>query len=110
MIRIEEELKTLMLKDVSFVLDDKVIKRGRIKWYNTKHNFIKFKIEHQGETKEWELTYPFKIERQGDGYLFNYALSAFCPRTETSYWKMKMMNKSEACKMHDNFLFIISNT
>jgi hypothetical protein len=107
--RIEEELKTLMLQDVSFIVDDKVIKRGRIKIYNTKHNFIKFKLESGGETKEWELTYPFKIEKLQKGYLFNYCLSAFCPRTETAFWKMKMMDKSESSKIHDNHLFVIPN-
>jgi hypothetical protein len=84
--RIEEELKSLMLKDVSFVLDDKVIRKGKIRIYNTKHNFIKFKIESDGEVKEWEITYPFRVDKVKNGLLFNYALSAFCPRTETSYW------------------------
>lgn len=104
--RIEETLKTLILRNVSFVLDGRVVRQGKINIFNTKQNFIKFKIENDGDVKEWELSYPFNIVDTDTGYIFDYCLSAFCPRTEESYWRMKAMNKSEASKMHDNYLYV----
>jgi hypothetical protein len=106
MTRIEDQLKELMLQNVSFILDGKVIKQGKIKIFNTKQNFIKFKIEHDDEVKEWELTYPFKVTPMDNGFLFDYSLSAFCPRTETAYWKMKLADKSQASKLYDNYLYV----
>lgn len=106
--RIEEQLKDLVLKNVGFYIDGKPIKQGRIKLFNTKQCFIKFKIEQDGELKEWELPYPFKMKKLSNGYIFDYCLSAFAPRTEDSYWKMLLMDKSEASKLHNNWLYVLN--
>jgi len=107
MIRIEENLKELVLQKLSFVVDGRVIKEGMVKLYNTKQNFIKFKIENDGQEKDWELTYPYKILKQDSGYLFDYTLSAFCPRTEDVYWKMFMMNRDDSSRLYNNYLFVV---
>lgn len=106
--RMEEQLKELILKNVDFQLDGKTIKKGKIKIFNTKQFFIKFKLENEGAVKEYELPYPFKIKKISNGYLFDYSLSAFIPRTEEMYWKMLLMNKSEASKLHNNYLFVLT--
>lgn len=108
MIRIEEKLKELVFRNIAFIVDDKVIKQGKVNVFNTKQNFIKFKIEIDGNLKEWELSYPFTIRDVDDGYIFDYCLSAFCPRTEDAYWKMKLMDKSGASKMHNNYLHVVT--
>lgn len=102
----EENLKELMLKTVDFQLDGKSIKKGKIKVFNTKQFHIKFSMEHEGDIKDFELPYPFKITKCPEGYLFNYALSAFIPRTEEIFWKLKCMNKSESSRLHDNHLYV----
>ena len=106
--RIEDKLKNLILRKVSFVVDGKTIKQGKINVINTKQNFIKFKIDNSVDVKEWELSYPYDIRATDNGYSFDYSLSAFCPRTEESYWKMKLMNKSESSKLHDNYLYVVT--
>jgi hypothetical protein len=106
MFRIEEQLKDIILKNVDFQVDGKSIKRGKIKVFNSKQFFIRFKLETVDKIQEYDLPYPFRIEKTPDGYLFDYSLSAFCPRTEELYWKMKIMNKSEASRLHDNYLHV----
>jgi hypothetical protein len=106
--RIEDKLKNLILRNISFILDGKTIKRGKINILNTKQNFIKFKIDNGVDVKEWELSYPYDIKTIENGYIFDYSLSAFCPITEESYWKMKVMNKSESSKLHDNYLYVMT--
>ncbi len=105
---LDSTLKNLILQDVDFQIDGKSIKRGKIKVFNTKQFFIKFKIEAEGEAKDFEIPYPFKVVKVEEGYLFNYCLSAFCPRTEDAFWKMFLMDKSEASKLHNNHLMVIS--
>ena len=106
--QIENQLKSLILKDVDFQIDGKTIKKGKVRVFNTKQFFIKFKIETDGDSKDFEIPYPFQISKIDQGYLFNYCLSAFCPRTEDSYWKMLLMDKSGASKLHNNHLIVIS--
>ena len=105
MIRIEEHLKQLIFRDVKFVLNSRTIREGKIQMFNTKQNFVKFKIEEIGE---WEISYPYDIKITDGGFIFDYALSAFCPRTEEVYWKMKCLNKKEASKFFDNYLYVIT--
>lgn len=104
--RIEDVLKKFVLRKVSFVLDGKPVRCGKIHIFNIKQNFIKFKIEIDGDVKEWELSYPFEIKSIPNGYIFDYTLSAFCPKTEETYWKMKAMDKSNVSKLHDNYLYV----
>lgn len=103
---LETILKTLILKNVEFSVDGKSIKRGKLKIFNTKQFFIKFKLETDTSVKEWELPYPFSVHKTSEGYIFDYCLSAFCPPTELAYYKMKLMDKSEASKIHDTYLFV----
>lgn len=107
--RIEDHLKNIIFRDVKFVLNSRTIKEGKIQMFNTKQNFIRFKIEEDGETKEWEISYPYDVKVTDNGFIFDYALSAFCPRTEEVYWKMKSINKSEASKFFDNYLYVLTS-
>ena len=109
MTRIEEHLKKLIFRDVKFVLNTRTIKEGKIQLFNTKQNFIRFKIEEDGEVKEWELSYPYNIKITENGFIFDYTLSAFCPRTEEVYWKMKAMNKDYVSKFFDNYLYVVTS-
>ncbi len=108
MFKLEEQLKDIILKTVDFKIDGKSIKKGKIKVFNTKQFFIRFKLESEEKVQEYDLPYPFRVERTLDGYLFDYSLSAFCPRTEELYWKMRLMNKSEASRLHDNYLHVVT--
>ena len=104
--KLEHHLKNLILETVEFKLDGRVIKRGQIKVFNTKQFFIKFKLDIGGDFKDYELPYPFRADRVEDGYIFDYCLSAFIPKTEEMYWKMTCMDKSTASKLHNNYLYI----
>jgi hypothetical protein len=107
--RIEDNLKKLIFRDVKFVLNSKTIREGKIQLFNTKQNFLKFKIEDDGETKEWEVSYPYDIKTIKNGFIFDYSLSAFCPRTEEVYWRMKAINKKDASKFFDNYLYVLTS-
>lgn len=103
----EDYLKDLILRDVEFILDNKVLRKGRIEVYNTKQNFIKFKIQIENKSKEWEISSPYRIEKIKNGYLFDYSLSAFCPPTQDMYWSMKALDKSNSSKLFDNYLYVV---
>lgn len=104
--RIEKHLKRMIYKNLAFIVDGKIIKQGFVRVYNTKQNFIKFKLDNGDITKEWELTYPYKIHIKNNEMIFDYSLSAFCPKGEDSYWKMFLMAKKDASNIHDNYMYV----
>lgn len=104
--RIEDKLKPLLLRNVEFIIDNKVTRMGKITVFNTKQFFIKFKLETEQGSKEYEVPYPFALETTPQGYVFNYALTAFVPPTEESYWKMKLIDSSNSSKLYNNYLFV----
>lgn len=108
--KLDKQLKELMLNSFDFQLEGKSLRKGKVKIYNTKQFHIKFNLENDGDSKEFELPYPFKIVKYPHGYLFDYALSAFVPRTEESYWKLKSMCKENASRLHDNHLWVVPIT
>lgn len=108
MYKLEEDLKFLILKNVEFKINDKIIKKGKVKIFNTKQFFIKFKIESLDDVKEFELPYPYRVVKTSNGFLFDYCLSAFVPKTEEVFWKMKTFNSSESSKLHENYLYVIA--
>lgn len=109
MVKLENMLKPLMMQSVQFQIDGKTIKRGKIRIFNTKQFFIRFKLEDDENTiKEFELPYPYRIDKIPNGLLFDYCLSAFVPKTEEVHWKMRTLNTENASKIHEKYLMVIT--
>lgn len=108
MFKLEQQLKPIMLSQVEFRVDGKVIKRGKVKVFNAKQFILKFKLDNSGVIKDYEVPYPYRVEETADGFLLDYCLSAFIPPTEESYWKLRTLNKSECSKIHDKYLHIVT--
>lgn len=106
MYKVEQQLKPLVLRHVEFIIDNKVVKRGQVKIFNTKQFFIKFKIETEQGIKDYEIPYPFELRETPTGYVFDYSLSAFVPPTEEVYWKMRLIDSKGASKLYNNYLYV----
>jgi len=106
---VEDELKKLVLKNVTFKIDNKVLRSGKMQIFNTKQFFIKFKLSVNGIEKDYELPYPYKIKKINDGVLFDYCLSAFCPFKDEMYYRLLLCDKSNASKIHNRYLTIVAN-
>ena len=107
---IESQLNSFLLKTVSFKVNDKVIKKGKLKLFTIKQFFIKFNLEINNEIKLFEIPYPFKIHKQPNNIAFEYTLSSFCnSNTSPLYYKLKTTNKQSSNKMYDNFLYMLTD-
>jgi hypothetical protein len=106
---VETELKKFVLKNVVFKIDNKILKSGKIKIFNTKQFFIKFKLLSNNLEKEYELPYPYSLKKVPGGLLFDYTLSAFCPFKDETYYKLLLCDKSNASKLHNKYLMILQN-
>lgn len=103
-------LEQYLLQSVEFVLNDKVIKRGKIKIFNFKQYFIKFTLESEnGELKVYDLMYPFRVDTDGDGNcVFNYHLSAFAGGDVDMFYSMKKLSKESALPAFDGAITLKS--
>jgi hypothetical protein len=75
---LNETFNSYFYKKVTFLLDNKPIKDGRLKLFTMKGFNLKFFIlDDNNDIKNIELPYPFKFTKNKSGYLFDYRLSAF---------------------------------
>lgn len=106
--KIENDLKSLVLKKVIFKIDNKILKTGKLRIFNTKQFFIKFKLINGDIEKEYELPYPYDIKYLKNGIVFDYTLSAFCPFRDETYYKLLLCDKSNASRLHNKYLTILA--
>lgn len=104
--KLEDKLKKCLLRNVQFTLNGKVLRGGKVRVFNSKQFFINFNLENDGNVKDFKVLYPYECEELENGFRFDYCLSAFCPRTEDVYWKMKMTNSDNCSKYHENYLYL----
>lgn len=96
-------LHQYLLQPVEFILNDKVIKRGKVKVFNFKQYFIKFTLETEsGDLKVYDMMYPYRLDVDSKGNIvFNYHLSAFAGGDKELYAQMKELNKDSALPAYD---------
>jgi len=71
----EDAIKYALQKNVSFVIDNKTIREGRLILYNVKDFYIVFNlITSKNISKTYELPLPFIVERYADKIIFDYSL------------------------------------
>ena len=105
--KITDNLKKFILENVEIRVNDKILRKGKLKVFNTKQFFINFVlIDEKENEREYKLPYPYSYNSSNKSLEFDYCLSAFCPRTEEAYWKMKMMDSSNSSRLHEEYLHI----
>jgi len=78
---IEQIIKPLHLYKVTFSIDNKVIKQGKLLLFCIKDFFCIFTLidlERENKKTLYELPYPFKITTSGNIVTFDYTLESFC--------------------------------
>lgn len=77
-VNLNEIFNNFFLKKITFILDNKNIKQGRLKLFTMKGFNLKFfLVDNGGETKTFEIPYPFEINKTTFGYVFDYRIEKF---------------------------------
>jgi hypothetical protein len=101
-------LQKFLLQKVIFKCDNKILKTGKIKLFNTKQYFIRFNIENdKGEIKQLELPYPFAIHDNGDTCTLNYHLSSFTHKNIDVIKRINNTNSEDSMRMYNRLVQII---
>jgi hypothetical protein len=100
-------LEPFLLKPVEFIINGKTVRKGKIKVFNFRQYFVKFSIETEsGDTKTYDVLYPFKIEKDGQACVFNYHLSCFSRTDDEMFFKMKTIKKEKCLPTYDGVLIL----
>ena len=100
-------LQPFLLQPVEFVINEKVVRRGKIKVFNFRQYFIKFTVETEaGDLKTYDVLYPFKITNEGDKCVFNYHLSCFSATDVEMLFKMKTTKKEKCLPTYDSLMIL----
>lgn len=78
---IEDKIKPLLQRRVTFALESKILKKGRLILFCIKDFFCVFTLiceEKNNKKIIYELPYPFKFFQNNEKYIFDYTVKTFC--------------------------------
>jgi hypothetical protein len=77
-IDLNEVFNDYFFKKFTFLLDNKVLKEGRLKLFTMKGFNLKFfLLDSENVIKNLEIPYPFNLTKTETGYIFDYRLEKF---------------------------------
>lgn len=110
---IDDFLKTMLQRDVQFVVGDKVIKEGRIVVFNIKDFYISFVLTtKKNQNKTYEIPVPFNVYQKDTTLFFDYTLDKIHRNSGVMKHLISCISKSigKKSKLFDNMMTIrVSN-
>ena len=110
---IEQELKCILQRDVSFVVNNKVLREGKLMMFNMKDFYISFILyTKKQQTKTYDIPLPYQIVVEPTCITFDYKLSNVHHNTTSIHKLIESISKSigKKSKLYDNFLTIKYDT
>lgn len=107
----EKQFLPYFQKDISIVLDNKVLRQGRLLLFSVKDFYLHFTLHSNGITKSFELPYPFDtyMENLTSSILvLDYKVKTFTKSLADISDKSKLLySKEKHMKFFDNVVRII---
>ena len=106
MIDLERALNYFLQRDITFTVDNKCVKRGKLILCSIKDFYITFYLKHNDEQRRYELPYPFAVESKTGELVFDYKLSTMAHNNIDLLFKLQSLNKKKNSKIYDNRITI----
>jgi hypothetical protein len=99
---VEQNFKNFFLNNVNFVINEKVIKKGKLINIAIKDFFICFQLEIQkGGIKTFEIPYPYELSTKKKHILFDYRLDTLTHNDPIKFVKAKNFKPKKNSKFYD---------
>lgn len=112
--QLESYLEPLLLEDIIIKTDDKVLKRGKLKIYNTKQFYLRLTLQTQTSIKDklYEIPYPFSIEKTEHGIKLDYKISSFVPAGSDHFDTIRTLrgDASPISRLYDKYMYILPSS
>lgn len=103
---LETTLNYLLQRDLNFIIDGKIVKRGKLILLSIQDYYITFYLKHNNEQKKYELPYPFRFDVDKQFLTFDYTLETFAHNNDDLLFKVRSLTKKKSCKIFDNRVII----
>ena len=107
---IENYIKPLLLTNISFFLEGKKLKTGKLVLFTVRDFFCVFTLHDNIKNKKviYEIPYPFRLANVDGGLEFNYCLDVFCEKNLNIYDVLKNICPKKTSKLFNKKLVIHS--
>lgn len=108
---IEDQIKNILLTEVSFILESKKIKTGKLILFTMRSFFCVFTLFDQLKNKKtiYEIPCPFDMKKIGDDIEFDYTTDTFAKRCAGMEKLINSVNLKTASKLFNKKLLITSS-
>jgi hypothetical protein len=109
---IEQLIKPFLLRDISFTVDSKTIKSGKLILFAIKDFFCVFTLtasERDGKRYIYEIPYPFTTSATISSLEFNYTLDSFCLNNTKIIDLTKKVPLNRTSKLFNKKVVVIAN-
>lgn len=103
---LERTLNYFLQREISFSIDNKVVKRGKLILCNVRDFYITFYLKHNNEQKRYELPYPFSLKSESNSVVFDYTLDTLSCNSDEMLFKLKSLAKKKNTKIYDSKVII----
>jgi hypothetical protein len=99
---VEHNFKGFFLNNINFVINDKIIKKGKLINISIKDFFICFQLEiPKGGIKTFEIPYPFNLRAGKKAIIFDYRLDTLTHSDPLKFVKAKNFKPKKNSKFYD---------
>ena len=105
--KLEKSISHLLQRSVQFKVGDKILRKGKLIIFKVKDFYITFTIiNDRGETKYYDLPYPFSVNVTDTGAELDYTLDSLSNGNKMLLYRLKVLNRVKKNKLYDNILSI----
>jgi hypothetical protein len=103
----ESDLNYFLQRNVVFVLENKIIKEGKLFLYNEKDYYLIFYMRSgNNEQKKFEIPYPFSVERKNNYLILDYSLSAISGGDSELYYRLISLNQNSNSRFYNTKIIV----
>jgi hypothetical protein len=108
---IEEYIKPFLLSEITFSLEGKKIKSGKLILFSARDFFCIFTFLDHTKNKKviYEIPYPFSIDSEKNKLTFNYTLETFCEKNVDFQNKVQTFQFKKVSKFFNKKLIVSSD-
>lgn len=100
---IDSYFNYFLQRDIVFSMENKIIKEGKLILFSQKDYYLIFHLKNNtGETKKYELTYPFNIKKIDNYLMFDYKIESISKNDSELYYRLLSLNKNQVSRFYNN--------
>jgi hypothetical protein len=104
---IESVLNYFLQRDIVFSVDNKIIKEGKLILLSQNEYYINFYLKGaSGETKLYEIPYPFDVELMDNYALLYYDIESITQGDDDLYFRLLSLNRKPNNKLYNSIMMI----